>query len=64
MAKYRNTTKRALEVRLPEWQGKAEPDEVVDVPDEIAKKYDWPETIWSPVETEKHTRKRTTEESE
>lgn len=57
MAKFRNITSVELDVRLPDWHGICGPDEAVEVPDDIAKKYAWPETVWESVEKSKRTSK-------
>jgi hypothetical protein len=51
VARYRNKDAVELQLRLigDNFTRTVGPDEVVDVPDEIAVKYAWPESVWEPV---------------
>lgn len=44
MAQIRNKTEHTLNIRV--LNRSAEPDELVDVPDDIFKEHVWPETVW------------------
>lgn len=55
MAKYRNITDQALIVACNGHPrggnyGTVGPDEVLEVPDEVAAVHAWPDTVWSEVD--------------
>lgn len=58
MAKYRNITDQTLNVVCNGHPrggsyGDVEPDQVLEVPDDVAAAHVWPETVWSEVEAPK-----------
>lgn len=55
MAKLRNVSADTLELRLNggDWSATAEPDQVVEVPDDLYEQHAWPEDVWAVVSTRK-----------
>lgn len=50
MAKYRNVSDDTLEVRYGgQHFGPAEPDAEIEIPDDIAKRLEFPESLWKVV---------------
>lgn len=51
MARIRNKTAEALDLRLPDFVRHVEPDETTEIADDIFSRYEWPESTWDVVES-------------
>lgn len=60
--KLRNISADTLSLALPELTLTAEPDELIEVPDDVYDRYAWPDTVWSVVGTPKKTVTKTAKE--